>query len=376
MKFNEVVGHSDLKVKLINNVRNGRISHALLFNGYEGAGTLPMALALVQYLCCENKLETDSCGECNSCKKHQKFIHPDVHFIMPTNKIEKKEALSKEFMVEWRTFLNNSPYQNLFEWINFIEIGQKQGSINVEESDEIIKKLSLRPYEAEYKMIIIWMAEKMNVQAANKLLKILEEPEGKTLFILITENLDELLTTIISRTQLVTVPPVNDDEITSYLISKYALDNIKAQEIATISNGNVSAAFQLQAHSEEGQFSNFEMYKSWMRFCYSQKIKELLSWTDELVSVGRERQKSFLQYSLQLLRNNLAITIGANETVKISINEMEFSSKFHQFIHEKNAVKIYDDISKALVDIERNLNSKIVIFDLSLRLCGHLRIAR
>jgi DNA polymerase-3 subunit delta' len=374
MKFAEIVGHKELKQRLIDHIQHGRISHAQLYIGNEGAGTLALALAYFQFLCCENKGLDDSCGECSSCKKHQKFIHPDLHFVFPTNTVEKKMALSNDFLVEWRSFLMRNPYQNLFDWLEEVNISNKQGSINVDEADQIIKKLNLRPFESKYKMMIIWMAEKMNVHAANKILKILEEPEGNTVFILITENLDELLPTIISRTQTIKVSPYKTKEIENFLINKNALSTDVAKDIANISDGNFRTALELINEEREGYDSNLEMYKIWMRYCYSQKIQELLIWTDETSKIGRENQKNFLQYALKNIRDNLALTIQAAETVKTTQSEREFSTKFHQFIHPKNAALIYDEITKAHSDIKRNVNGKMVLLDLSLRLCGHLRI--
>jgi len=375
MKFSSVVGHTKLKERLIRNVNSARISHAQLFVGPQGSGALPIALAYIQYLGCTNKQTNDSCGECNSCKKHQKNIHPDVHFVFPVNKneIHDDKPKSDDFMPEWRTFLANNPYQNLFDWMSFNEISQKVGLIGVEEANEIIKKLSLRAYEADYKIMIIWMPEKMHNSAANKILKILEEPEGKTLFIMVAENADELLPTIISRTQLIVVQKYADEDIENALVNQHEINNTKAKEIAYISNGNLNFALQ-QIAFEENDFSNLNFYKVWMRNCYVQKIKELMSWVEEIASIGRERQKNFLQYVMQNIRNNFALTIGANTTVKLSEDENEFAQKFHQFIHTKNTNKIFDDLNKAFTDIDRNVNAKMVFLDLSLKICGHLRI--
>jgi DNA polymerase-3 subunit delta' len=374
MRFSEIVGHKNLKSKLIEHINSGRISHAQLFTGNEGVGTLSLALGYFQYLCCENKKMEDSCGECNSCKKHQKLIHPDLHCVFPTNSIEKREALSNEFLPEWRNFIHNNSYQNLFDWLESIKISNKQGLINVEEADQIIKKLKLRPFEAKYKMMIIWLAEKMNIQAANKILKILEEPEGNTVFILITENQDELLSTIVSRTQIIKVPPLTSKEIESGLIAR-GIDENSAKDISIIADGNFRFALELSREASENLDTNLEQYKMWMRYCYSQKIQELLKWTDEISGTGRENQKQFIEYALKNIRSNLALTISANETVKTTKSESDFSTKFHQFIHPKNVIFIYHDLSKAYSDIERNVNSKMVFLDLSLKLSTYLRMS-
>jgi len=377
MKFSDVIGHNGLKKKLLANVNAGRISHAQLFIGAQGYGTLPIALAYAQFLGCTNKQESDSCGECNSCKKHQKMIHPDVHFVFPvnTNELHKEKPLSNDYLPEFRTFIHKNPYQSLFDWMSFNDISQKQGIIGVEEANEIIKKLSLRSYEAEYKIMIIWMPEKMHNSAANKILKILEEPEGKTLFILVSENPDELLPTIISRTQLIKVPRFSETEIEFGLINSFHLPAVKAKEIAYLSDGNFNFSIQ-QTELIEEEFSNFEFYKLWMRSCYTQKIKEIVSLVEEVASIGRERQKNFLQFTLQNIRNNFALTSGALSTVKLSEVELEFAKKFHEFIHANNTTRIFDDLNKAYSDIERNVNSKMVFLDISLRLCGHLKILK
>lgn len=374
MKFSSITGQRKLKEKIIENINNGRVSHAQLFLGNEGAGSLALALAYFQYLCCENKLDTDSCGECSSCKKHQKMIHPDLHFIFPTNKVEKREALSNNFLVEWRSFVLNNPYQNLFDWVSALGIENKQASINVEEAEQIILKLKLRPYESKYKMMVIWLAEKMNTQAANKILKILEEPEGQTVFILISESQEDLLPTIISRTQTINIPPISAEEMKEHLVTHFQLENDKALDISNISNGNYCVAMELLSETTETGYNNFEQYKFWMRSCYSQKILELLKWTDEISSTGREVQKNFIQYALKNVRDNLAISVNAPETSRTTKSESEFSVKFHQFIHIRNIRLIHDELTKAYSDIERNVNSKMVFFDLSLKLCGHLRI--
>lgn len=377
MKFSDVIGHKSLKEKLITNINAGRVSHAQLFVGKQGYGALPLALAYAQFLGCTNKQPADSCGECNSCKKHQKMIHPDVHFVFPinTNEQHKDKPLSNDFLPEFRTFIHANPYQGLFDWMSYNDISQKQGIIGVDEANEIIKKLSLRSYEAEFKIMIIWMPEKMNNGAANKILKILEEPEGRTLFLLVSESPDELLPTIISRTQLIKINRYNVSEIEESLIQNFQISAEKAKDIAFLSDGNYNSALQ-QVELFEEEFSNFEFYKIWMRNCYTQKIKELVGMVDEIASIGREKQKNFLQYAMQNIRNNFALTLGATSTVMLSNDEMEFAKKFHEFIHSNNTNRIFDDLNKSFIDIERNVNAKMVFLDLSLKLCGHLKIPK
>jgi len=378
MKFSTVTGHQNIKNKLIKNVLNNRISHAQLFITPTGCGGLPMALAYAQYLGCTNRSETDSCGECNSCKKHQKFIHPDVHFVFPvtsTDKIkESDKPISSMFMEEWRLFLNNNPYQNSYEWMEFLEVEKKSGIISAEEANNIISKLSLRAYEGDYKYMIIWMPERMNISAANKILKVLEEPTAKTLFLLVCESADEMLPTILSRTQIIALPKYSEQEIIHSLVNNYQISTTAANEAAYIADGNFNMAMQLAGDGIDN--TNFEYFRTWMRICYSQKLKDIMAWVDDVATIGREKQKNLLLYVMQNLRNNLALTIGANSTVKLGVNETDFASKFHQFIHQKNTANIFADINKAYIDIERNVSAKMVLLDISLRLCWHLRVAK
>ena len=277
MKFLNVIGHHELKKQLNQTVKENRVSHAQLFAGNEGTGGLPLALAYAQYISCENRSEEDSCGICRSCLKYEKLIHPDLHFVFPVvNTGSSGKSVSDDFIGEWRVAILENPYLNLNQWIEVIAAENKQGGIFEKESGEIIRKLNLKTYESDYKIMIIWMPEKMHHVASNKLLKMIEEPPQKTLFLLVSENPGQLLATILSRCQYVKVPPINKQDICEAL-SKHFNDNSKIDEIARVANGNYGKALELLNSDDEDEIY-FNYFVSLMRNCYSKKVLELIKW--------------------------------------------------------------------------------------------------
>lgn len=375
MRFADVIGQKEVIRHLADMVNENRISHALLFWGPEGSGTLSTALAYIQYINCLNKSNNDSCGTCTNCIKYQKLIHPDLHFVFPINsteKIKSDKVVCKEFMVDFREAVLTNPYLNLLDWLNFIGIENKQGNISEREADEVVKKLSLRSYEAEYKCVIIWMAERMNGSSANKLLKILEEPPDKTLFILTAQNHDQLLPTIISRTQLVKFNQVNNHDMVNWLVSVKGINEGLAKEIARQADGNVNKANYLSSKDEVSD-QNFDEFASWMRLCYSKKFEEVLEFSNEIAAIGRERQKNFLEYGLMMVRECLLRHGSAENLTRLNQNEISFVSKFYPFINFRNAHAIMDEFNTACYHIERNGSTKIIFLDLSLKLFGLLK---
>lgn len=376
MLFKEIIGQEKIKKRLIQTVKDNRISHAQLFLGPEGSGKLALAIAYAQYICCENKKNTntidDSCGSCLSCKKYQKLIHPDLHFVFPvakTKKVDKDSPVSDDFIYEWRTSILESPYIQLNQWLELINVENKQGIIYTEESNEIIKKLNLKSFESEYKVMIIWMPEKMHTTAANKLLLMIEEPPPKTLFLLVSENAGQIIQTILSRTQLIKIPKIDNNSLLEYIRSSDKFD-LKEQEINNIvrlANGNYIKALDIINSSHEHSY-NFEMFKQLMRNCYKNKILDIIKWVDEISKVGREKQKSFLLFSLRMIRENFILNIKHNEIVYLTDEEADFSQKFSPFINQQNIFQLADELNKAHYHIERNANNKIVFLDLSLRL--------
>lgn len=369
MRFEEIIGQESVKARLIQTVKENRIGHAQLFLGDEGTGNLALAIAYAQYVNCERKQPWDSCGQCNSCIKFQKLIHPDLQFVFPVAKTRSvtKDPVSDDFMNEWRNLVLEKHYISLSEWYETIGIENKQGLIGKRESQEIIRKLSLKSYEAEYKTVILWMPEKMNRTAANKLLKMIEEPPAKTLFLLVSGDTGQILPTILSRTQIVKVPRIQIEKLAEGLEKKFDLKAREAGAIAKIANGNYLEAINLIYSSDQTEY-NFEKFVSLMRTCYKPKYTEVFNWVDEMAGIGRERQKAFFQYGLRLIRENFMLTLATNDVVYLSETEEEFSKKFHRFINERNAMEIAQQFEQAQADIERNAYAKIVLLDMSLKI--------
>ena len=369
MQFKEVVGHQKVKEKLIHTIKENRISHAQLFLGGEGSGNLALAIAYAQYVSCENKQERDSCGVCVSCLKFQKLVHPDLHFVYPvsTSKAVKKDPVSDDYITQWRETIIENPYINQNKWYEIIDIENKQGIISKNESYEILKKLNLKTFESEYKIMIIWLPEKMNAFAANKLLKLIEEPPAKTLFILVSENSEQILPTILSRTQLIKIPKIDNESMRNALCDRFGLLPEKAGDIVPLANGNYFNAQNLISSTEEDNY-NFDQFTQFMRLSYQRKVIEIIDWVDEISRIGREKQKNFLFYTLRLVRENFMLNIENRELVYLTKKELEFSEKFSQFINQENVYQIYEALNRAHSDIEMNAYNKIVFLDLALKI--------
>jgi len=374
MLLKDVIGQQKIKKQLIKTVKEGRISHSQLFLGPEGSGNLALAIAYGQYICCADKDNDDSCNACPSCTKYQKLIHPDLHFIFPVNttKTVIDKPVSDDFIGKWRESIIGNPYLNINQWYDIIGIENKQGLINKYESEAIIRKLNLKSFESDYKIMIIWHPEKMNAPAANKLLKLIEEPHAKTIFLLVSDNSDQIIPTILSRSQIVKIPKIENNELAMYIKEKYELEDKKIKEIINLSDGNYYKALEIINNSEEYE-NNLEKFIQLMRLCYGKKMPEILEWIDDMVSTGRERQKIFLDYSLAIIRKNLLLSLNQPEIAYLTEKESEFSKKFHLFINDSNAFQITHEINKAYTDIERNAYSRIVFLDLSFKLIKLIR---
>lgn len=373
MLFKEFLGQEKLKELLMQSVREQRVPHAQLFLGSKGSGNLGLALAFAQYVACTNKLEQDSCGVCPSCVKHQKFTHPDLHFVFPvaTTASVKTKPVSKNFLAEWRALLNDNVYFSLFDWLKHIGVENKQGIISVEESAHIVKDLSLKPYESDTKIMLIWMPEKMNIQAANKLLKIIEEPPHKTLFLLVAESAENMLATVLSRTQLVKLPRYSEAEVSNYLITR-GTEQGKAQMISALVEGNINEALQLAEHAEDAE-ENSLRFVQWMRLCFSalqvKDIDKLVQWSEAMAKVGRENQKSFLLYASNVMRDALLKNYGVDAMMKMNVGGQNFTmDKFAPFIHAENCMEIMEELNMAQLHIERNANPKILFLDTSFKI--------
>ncbi len=369
MNFAQIPGHKETKEKLIKSVHEERVSHAQILTGPEGCGSLALALAYARYVSCENRTPGDSCGTCKSCVKYEKMIHPDLHFVFPVIKDKKNtEPVSDVFIEQWRKFVRESPYFTLNSWLNSIEVENAQGLIFASEAGEIIKKLNLKTFESDFKIMIIWLPEKMHQAAANKLLKLLEEPPGKTLFLLVSDEPDKLLPTILSRCQMVKIPRFTDDEIREFLKTRSGVGEDKAADIARVANGNIIRAVELY-ENEDSSLDKLTRFKSMMRFAWKRDIISLIRWSEEMAVTGREAQKNFLSFSLRLLRENLMLSLDQlkNDLVYLAGEEASFSGNFHPFINQKNIYPLTDEFNLAFSHIEANGNAKIIFLDLALK---------
>ena len=368
MRFKDVIGQESAKERLIRDAKEGRIPHAQLFCGKEGVGKLALAIAYAQYLCCENPGEHDSCGVCPNCAKFNHLVHPDLHFAFPIIKKKGgKDIVCDEYLPEWRSLVLNSPYFNLNMWLKEMGAENQQAQIFVKESDEILRKLSLKSSQGGYKVMIIWLPEKMNLECSNKLLKLLEEPPAQTVFILVSEEPDTLLPTILSRTQRFNLNGIEESEIEKQLVNEFGLQPADAQNIAHRSQGNYLKALEA-IHLDEDNKLFFELFVSLMRLAYQRKIREMKQWSETLAGMGREKQKNFLVYCQQMIRENFIYNFHNAELIYETIDEQNFSSRFAPFVNEKNVMGIMNELSEAQRHIEQNVNARMVFFDFSLKM--------
>jgi DNA polymerase-3 subunit delta' len=380
MLFAQIIGQQAVKDRLIRTVTEQRIPHAQLFRGAAGVGKLALALAYAQYICCEQRTDSDSCGRCPSCVKYSKLAHPDLHFVFPVIKpANKSSVVCDDFVGQFREMvLESSGYFGVDEWLARISDDAKQGVIYANESQEIIRKLSLKTYESEYKIMVIWLPERMNIQCANKLLKILEEPPEKTVFLLVTNRPDEIITTILSRTQHVNIPRLETGEIVTALLTRPEMEISQhdALNTARIANGSYLAALNFLKEGDEKQ-QNFERFVQVMRLAWkvgNQKdhasLKILKRWSDEMAAsaMGRERQKGFLAYGQHLIRENFIFNLKQTDLNYLNTGELAFSQKFSPYINERNVEALVEEFSLAERHIDQNVNAKMVFFDLMLKI--------
>jgi DNA polymerase-3 subunit delta' len=374
MLFSEILGQEHIKSHLTKSADFGRTPHAQLFVGPEGSGTLPMAIAYAQYLLCKNTEGENSNGNESCNLKFKNVSHPDLHFVFPvaTNDKIKKHPVSKHFMEEWRQLIDKQPYGNLFDWYRILGIDNKQGQIGVDEALDIVKSLSLKSYEGGYKIMLIWMAEKMNTAAANKLLKLIEEPPNKTVFILIAEDEEQIINTIKSRCQVLHFPPLAEDVIKNALLKNYQIPEPDAIKIAHQSNGNYNKACDVvYSDSEDTQFEDWFVF--WIRSAFKAKgnksaIHDLISWSETIAKTGRETQKQFLNFCLDFFRQALLLNYKADSLVFMETKSSFKLEKFAPFVHGNNIMEISEELQDAIYHIERNGNSKIILTDLSIKL--------
>ncbi|SHG81360.1 DNA polymerase III subunit [Winogradskyella jejuensis] len=375
MLFSEILGQHHIKSHLTKSADAGRIPHAQLFVGPEGSGTLPMAIAYAQYLLCANKNSENTEGNQACNLKFNNLSHPDLHFAFPvtTNDKVKRHPVSSQFLEEWRQLIDQQPYGNLFDWYKMLGVDNKQGQIGVDEAQDIVKSLSLKSYEGGYKVMLIWMAEKMNTSAANKLLKLIEEPPEKTIFILIAEDEEQIIGTIRSRCQVLHFPPLPELVIAEALVKKYDIEQNVATKIAQQSNGNFNKACDLvYQDSEDIQFEKW--FILWVRSAFKAKgnksaIRDLIAWSEEIAKTGRETQKQFLHFCINYFRQAMLLNYKATELVYLEPKSESFQlEKFAPFVHNSNIIEITEELQSAIYHIERNGNAKIILTDLSIKL--------
>ena len=375
MLFSEILGQEHIKSHLTKSASSGRIPHAQLFVGPDGCGTLAMAIAYAQYILCKNSGSENSDGNESCNLKFNSISHPDLHFIYPTVTTEdvKTKPKSTDFIADWRQFLLDNPYGSLFDWYQTLGVKNKQGEIRVEDAQEILKSLALKSYEGGYKVMIIWMADKMNIASSNKLLKLLEEPTDKTLFLLITENEEDLIQTIRSRCQVLHFNALPEKVIADALISRENIEPRTAAKIAHQSQGNFNKALQmLQEDGEEVYFEKW--FVDWVRAAFRAKgnataIHDLISWSELIAGLGRETQKKFLQYCIEMFRQTLLLNYQTTALVYMEPKIEKFKlENFAPFVNGNNIADIFKELSDAVYHIERNGNAKIILTDLSIKL--------
>ena len=390
MQFSDIIGQQDVKKQLAELLQNNRLSHAILFLGKEGNGALPLALAFAQYIVCEKvngkntamlpgpslfgedepvtsnqQAASDSCGVCPSCLKAQQLIHPDIHFSYPTvTKKPGEKPIATDFITDWREFIKQNPYGNSFDWIEMIkEKENSQGKITARECDDIIRKLSLKSFESEYKILILWMPEELEKEG-NKLLKIIEEPPPNTLFILVTENEAQVLPTIVSRCQLITIPALTTEEIEEALISRNKTEPAIARQVAGISEGNYREALQIVQHAEEDWQG---LLREWLNAILKTGPVAQTKWVEEISRLGREKQKQFLRYFNHLLEQAIHYRIQGEAHI-IGEKEKDFAERLNKIAGIEQQQAIIEELDRASYYIERNANGKMLFHALTIKL--------
>jgi DNA polymerase-3 subunit delta' len=369
MRFKDIVGQDAVKQRLLNTVKENRVSHAQLFLGPEGSGSLALAVAYAQFLSCENKQTDDSCGECSSCRKYQKLMHPDLHFSYPFF-AKHKDDTALTFIEQWREAFIANPYLSLDTWRGYLDAENKQANINIAECHQIIKKLSFKPFESVYKILILWLPEYLDKEG-NALLKIIEEPQPNTLFILVAQNQDQILNTILSRTQLIKVPCLTYEEIKQHLLTEHNQTEDAAAEIAYLSNGNLTEALTMLQQDNKGYHN---LFVQWLRLCFSNKGLEVLTFVDQFAKMGRENQKNFLRYGISFIRECCLLMAGAGNLVHLPAKELETAQKMTNVLSIEKSQYISDELEKAHYHVERNANPKILFLDVSLQIIKILNL--
>ncbi len=368
MQFSSIPNHKDLKTSLVEAHNRNHIAHAQLFNGKEGSVALPLALSFASFLLCENKSTNDSCGTCANCVKMSKFIHPDVHFFFPSSKAD-KDSEKADKAQKWREFLQENPYGNIDDLTHFLGSENKLNQIGKDDAREIVRKVSMKSFEGGLKIIMIWYPEFLNGAAANAILKILEEPPANTIYLLVSHNYENVLPTILSRTQLVTVPPLGNEEVATFLASTYEIPETEAQRLAKISGGNIGEVIRLTKNDNDISFQSFQ---TWMQYCFKQDNISLVKWSEDISRLSKSDQRTLLSYGTTLIRNAI-IAQYAPSLIPSTGAESDFVKKFGQTVAKENLEVISKDLSDCFTALLRNANPKIIFLALSLRISKTIR---
>lgn len=371
MYFKDIIGQRNLLTQLCRMVDENRLAHALLLTGSSGNGKLPVAVALARYILCRDRHDGDACGVCPACVKMDKLVHSDLHFVFPVKKKKGSSSdstpVSDDYIGEWREIFLKDAYFSYSDWLAMLDVENQQPMIYEKESSEILRKLSLKSREGGWKIVIIWLPEKMKDACSNKLLKILEEPPAETLFLLVAENTEHILPTILSRMQRIEIPRITNDDISAALQQRYALDADTAHSIAQQSGGDwEKAESMLKVDNDKKMY--LEFFMTLMRMAYKRDIQAMKRWSEQVSALGRERQKGMLEYCQRMIRENFIMNFGRNEMLYLSPEERNFSVNFSPFVNENNIFGIVEEISDAQKHVEQNVNAKMIFFDMALRM--------
>ena len=366
MFFRDIIGQDSLKQQLISSAQKGVVPHSQLFCGQAGCGTFQLAFAYARYLNCTQRSDTDSCGQCPSCLKYNDMAHPDLYFIFPMTLVEKKKTVCDDYLAEWRAFLSTRVYFDLNMWLSEID-ATKQAIIYSKESDEIMRKVSLKIYEAAYRILLIWMPERMHTSCANKLLKVIEEPPPNTIILMVSEEPERILGTILSRSQRINVKPIDTRSLAQYARSQYEINDEFALQIARMAHGDYLQMIEILHDSEENEFF-LQQFILMMRNSWSKNLKGMKDFADNMASLKRERLRNFLAYCQRFVRENFISRFRASEMNYMNREETNFSVNFAPFINERNVFDLMEELTQADRHLAQNVNVKMVFFDLALRI--------
>jgi DNA polymerase-3 subunit delta' len=368
MFFKDIIGQDELIRQLIQSTQRGFVPHARLFSGQAGSGAFPLALAYARYLNCSERTETDSCGHCPSCLKYNDLVHPDLHFVFPIVQVkERKKEICDDYLDEWRDFLKTHTYFDLGTWLSHLNVDSKQAWIYAKESEAIFRKVSLRIYEAYYRVLFVWIPERMHSNCSNKLLKIIEEPPQNTLIFMISEEPEYILGTILSRMQRLNVGPVSTDVLARVAEQEFGIDPSQSQQIAHMAHGNYLQLADAIRVSEESDFF-LAQFTRIMRNSWTRNVKEMKAFAEDMAALGRDQQKRFLAYCQRLIRENFVYRFQVSEMNYMTQDESTFSARFAEYVNERNVFDFVDELAEAYRHVAQNGNSKMVFFDLALHI--------